>query len=130
MPRLLLIAGIGTYKPAFIVTSGWLATDPESTFFSMGVCKAAQQNIVHNLHGQMTGKGVHCALAMVNGRVHPNSNMTNPENIAERCWELYSTRGNGSMDLATVINENDDAGAFDAGLATIQQWNIDHSFEM
>jgi hypothetical protein len=37
----------------------------------MGVCKAAQQNIILNLHEQLKPRGVHCALAMVNGFVRP-----------------------------------------------------------
>lgn len=97
----------------------------------MGVCKAAQQNIVQNLHDQLSGRGVHCALAMVNGFVHTDSDVTNPVNIADRCWELYTSQGNGQMALATQINEYeyDDDDDTD-GLAYIRQWNLDHPFEM
>lgn len=132
VPRLLVIAGNKPYKPAFLVTSGWLATEPEPTYFAMGVCKAAQQNIILNLHSQLKDRGVHCALAMVNGFVRPDSNATNPEHIANECWHLYSTQGNGRMDIDTHINENedDDAAADEEGLGYIRQWNQDHPFEM
>jgi hypothetical protein len=113
IPRLLLIAGDRCYKPAFLVTSGWLAHNPEPYYFAMGVCKAAQQNMIHNLHDQMKSKGVHCALAMVNGVVHPNSDATNPANIADHCWELYNSRGSGNMNIETDIphegEDNDEA---------------------
>lgn len=106
MPRLLWIAGEGCYKPAFLVTSGWLAHDPEPHYFAMGVCKAAQQNIVRNLHDQTQSKGVHCALVMVNGFVHPDSDATNPVNIADKCWELYNGQGRGKMELETEIKQD------------------------
>jgi hypothetical protein len=110
IPRLLFIAGDRYYKPAFLVTSGWLAYCPEPYYFAMGVCKAAQQNMIHNLHDQMQGRGVHCALAMVNGLVHPDSDATNPANIADRCWELYDGRGSERMELETEIKENGEGG--------------------
>lgn len=127
IPRLLVIAGNKPYKPAFFVTSGWLAMHPEPDFFAMGVCKAAQRNIIQNLHGQLTNRGVHCALVMVNGSVHSDSDATNPANVAEQCWELYTTQGNDHMDLETQINQN---GADSDGLGFVRQWNLDHPFEM
>jgi hypothetical protein len=108
IPRLLLLAGDGYYKPALPVTSGWLAHDPEPHHFAMGVCKAAQQNIIRNLHDQMQGRGVHCALAMVNGFVHPDSDATNPANIADKCWGLYNSQGRGNMELETEIEEDEE----------------------
>lgn len=128
IPRLLVIAGNRPYKPAFLVTSGWLAMEPEPAFFAMGVCKAAQQNIIHNLHDQLKNRGVHCALAMVNGSVSPDSDATNPSHIAEQCWELYSTQGNGRMDLEMQITEDRDNDS--DGLQYIRQWNLDHPSEM
>lgn len=101
---------------------------PEPNFFAMGVCKAAQQNIIHSLHDQLSNRGVHCALAMVNGFVHAEADSTNPGNIAEECWDLYSSRGNGRMDLETQINEDGDMDS--DGLESIRQWNSDHPFEM
>lgn len=129
IPRLLFIAGTKPYKPAFIVTSGWLASVPEPAYFAMGVCKAAQQNIILNLHEQLTPRGVHCALAMVNGFVRPESYATNPANIADQCWDLYSSQGHGRMELETQINEHENDDGAD-GLADIRQWNLDHPFEM
>jgi hypothetical protein len=126
----LLIAGHKPYKPAFLVTSGWLASEPEPTYFAMGVCKAAQQNIIRNLHDQLTNRGVHCALAMVNGVVHPKADATNPANIAEQCWDLYNSQGNGKMDLEVDINENEDKDKDEDGLNSIRQWNQDHPFEI
>lgn len=105
IPRLLLLAGDRYYKPALLVTSGWLAYHPEPFYFAMGVCKAAQQNIIRNLHDQMQSRGVHCALAMVNGLVHPDSDATNPTHIADRCWELYNSRGSGKMELEAEIKQ-------------------------
>jgi len=83
----------------------------------MGVCKAAQQNIIRNLHDQMQSRGVHCALAMVNGLVHPDSDATNPANIADKCWELYNGQGRGKMELETEIQQDggeDEDGEEDA----------------
>jgi hypothetical protein len=134
IPRLLLIAGSRPYKPALLVTSGWLASEPEPNYFAMGVCKAAQQNIIRNLHDQLKNRGVHCALAMVNGFVHPDSEITNPTNIAEQCWELYSTQGNGHMDLEIEINDHEDVDEdrdeTEDGLQFIRRWNLDHPFEI
>ena len=131
VPRLLLIAGTKPYKPAFLVTSGWLASEPEPAHFAMGVCKAAQQNIILNLHEQLTPRGVHCALAMVNGFVGPDSDATNPTNIANQCWDLYISQGHGRMELETQINEHEKENDNEEdGMAYIRQWNLDHPFEM
>lgn len=80
-------------------------------------------------HEQLTHRGVHCALAMVNGFVGPDSDATNPTNIANQCWDLYISQGHGRMELETQINEREDEDDED-GLAYIRQWNLDHPFEM
>jgi len=104
IPLLLQVAGRGPEKPALLVTSGWLAMAPEPNYFALGVCKSAQQNVITTLHNQMRPQGVHCALVMVNGHVHPDHDATSPSNIAEESWKLYNSQGNGDMDVDTHIN--------------------------
>lgn len=106
MPKLLQIAHDKTYKPALIVTSGWLANAPEPNYFALGVCKSAQQNIVHSLNDQLRSRGVHCGLVMVDDTVTCEAWNTNPTNIAEECWQLYDSQGNGKMELETHIRED------------------------
>jgi len=130
IPRLLLLANDRCYKPAFLVTSGWLAREPEPYFFAMGICKAAQQNMIRNLHDQMQSKGVHCALAMVNGLVHPNSDATNPAHIADHCWQLYNSRGGGNMDLQTEIQqegEQEDGGQKNGDEEEDAEWEVENA---
>lgn len=106
MPQLLQLAGRREYKPALLVTSGWLAHAPEPNYFALGVCKSAQQNVIVSLHNQLRPRGVHCALVMVNNYVSEHANETNPSNIAEESWRLYC-QGGDSMQLETNIDETD-----------------------
>ncbi|KAM0719255.1 hypothetical protein Q7P37_005160 [Cladosporium fusiforme] len=110
IPQLLRIAGKDGHKPAFLVTSGWLASAPLPNYFSLGVCKSAQQNIVHSLHDQLRPRGVHCALVMVDDVVSNEARHTNPANIAEESWRLYYSQGYGNMDLETHIQEEGGPG--------------------
>lgn len=106
VPRLLQIANLGgSYKPAILVTSGWLANEPEPNYFALGVCKSAQQNVVLILNNQLRHSGVHCAVVMVNGYVRPDAECTNPVNIAEESWRLYNSQGNGHMEFETAITQ-------------------------
>lgn len=107
IPRLLRLTGLSEYRPALLVTSGWLAHAPEPNYFALGVCKSAQQNVILSLHNQVRARGVHCGLVMVNSSVSAEAINTNPTNIAEESWKLYSTQGNGHMDVETNINEED-----------------------
>lgn len=110
IPQLLKIAGKKDHKPALLVTSGWLASAPQPNHFSLGVCKSAQQNIVHNLNDQLRPRGVHCGLVMVDDTVSSEARNTNPANIAEQSWKLYESQGNGHMELETHIKQDDSHG--------------------
>jgi hypothetical protein len=65
------------------------------------------------LNNQMRPKGVHCALVMVNGHVHPDHSATSPANIAEESWKLYVSQGDGNMDVDTHINATAGDDEFD-----------------
>lgn len=65
----------------------------------------------------------------MNGFVGPDSDATNPTNIANQCWDLYISQGHGRMDLETQINERGSEND-ENDLAYIRQWNLDHPFEM
>lgn len=50
--------------------------------------KSAQRALVLSLHAKF-GEEVHVALLSVGGVVDPKKKVLSPENIAERCWELF-----------------------------------------
>lgn len=50
--------------------------------------KSAQRALVLSLHAKF-GTDVHVALLSVGGVVAPDKKNLSPENIADKCWELY-----------------------------------------
>ena len=78
-------------KPSLLVTAGGLHSFPLPPFFSLGVAKAAQINLLECL-GLIYGKqGVHVAAVDVGGIVKSpeEDGEMNPVNIARVIWEVY-----------------------------------------
>lgn len=125
IPKLLNLAGRAGHKPALLVTSGWLAHAPEPNYFALGVCKSAQQNAVLALHNQVHARGVHCGLVMVNGHVTAEAVDTNPANISEESWKLYSSQGNRHMDMETNIGEEEGVWHRQRSQQRVAEW-VDH----
>lgn len=50
--------------------------------------KSAQRALVLSLNNKF-GKDVHIALLSVGGIVSPDAKNLNPENIADKAWQLY-----------------------------------------
>jgi hypothetical protein len=69
----------------------------------------------------MRPQGVHFALVMVNGHVHPDHDTTNPSNIADESWKLYVSQGNGDMNVDTHIHATVADDQFDFDLLFVQQ---------
>lgn len=55
---------------------------------SLSMVKSAQRALVLSLHAKF-GEDVHVALLGVGGVVDPKKKVLSPENIAERCYQLY-----------------------------------------
>jgi len=91
-PRLVKAAEGKDSRPAFLVTSGLLHKDPAPKMFSLAAGKAGQFNLVHSLHKEFEPKGVHTALIVVGGTVKDEAKVTNPRNIAEEAWKLFSQK--------------------------------------
>jgi short-subunit dehydrogenase len=105
MPQLLnTAASNANTTPSFLVTSGMLAKDPFPAMFSLAACKAGQYNLVTSLHKEFEPKGVHCALIVIAGTVSPESKVTNPRNIAENAWTMFS-QPKGMGDLEIVLTD-------------------------
>jgi NAD(P)-dependent dehydrogenase (short-subunit alcohol dehydrogenase family) len=75
-------------SPSFFVTSTTLLyKEPVSDLVSLSMVKSAQRALVLSL--QEKYKNVHFALLSVGGVVSPDAKNLSPENIAQKCWELY-----------------------------------------
>jgi hypothetical protein len=81
-----------------------LAKDPFPAMFSLATCKAGQYSLVTSLHKEFEPKGVHCALIVIAGTVSEESKVTNPRNIAEKTWAMFS-QSKGRGDLEVVLTD-------------------------
>ena len=77
--------------PALFVTSGAIIHQPFAPVFSLSMAKAAQANLAKLLADQNKDV-VHVALVTVGGVVTPEEKVNNPENIANKFWELYEQK--------------------------------------
>ena len=76
-------------SPSLIVTStNQLWKEPLPDLVSLSMVKSAQRALVLSLHAKV-GTEVHVALLSVGGIVAPEKKNLSPENIADKCWELY-----------------------------------------
>ncbi|KAK5111868.1 hypothetical protein LTR62_004600 [Meristemomyces frigidus] len=76
-------------SPSFFVTSTTLLyKEPVPQLVSLSMTKSAQRALVLSLHA-IYGKEIHVALLSVGGVVSPKAKNLSPENIADRCWQLY-----------------------------------------
>ena len=79
----------GGDSPSFFVTSTTqLYKEPVPDLVSLSMVKSAQRALVLSMHAKL-GKDVHIALLSVGGIVSPEAKNLSPENIANKCWELY-----------------------------------------
>ncbi|RKL43260.1 hypothetical protein BFJ72_g4673 [Fusarium proliferatum] len=100
MPHLLDLAEMKPYfKPAFIVTSSMLPVEPMPDLFALSLAKAAQRNLVKSLSMTYGPHGVHIGVINVAGFVSPEDKVTNPNNIAQKTWEWFDTRGNAPFEV-------------------------------
>ena len=75
--------------PSFFVTSTTLLyKEPAPDLVSLSMVKSAQRALVLSLHAKF-GQDVHIGLVSVGGVVSPDAKNLNPENIAEKAYELY-----------------------------------------
>lgn len=82
-------AEIEDSAPSFFVTSTTqLYKEPHPQLLSLSMTKSAQRSLVLSLHAKF-GADVHVALLGVGGVVSPEAKNLNPENIADKAWELY-----------------------------------------
>ena len=76
-------------SPSFFVTSTTqLYLQPVPDLVSLSMVKSAQRALVLSLAAKF-GSDVHIALLKVGGVVSPEAKNLSPENIANKCWELY-----------------------------------------
>ncbi|KAF4960446.1 hypothetical protein FGADI_936 [Fusarium gaditjirri] len=100
MPQLLDLAEMKPYfKPAFIVTSSTLPAQPMPDLFALSLAKAAQRNLVQSLSMAYGSHGVHVGVINVAGFVSPEEKETNPDNISQKTWEWFDTRGNAPFEV-------------------------------
>ena len=80
-------------KPSLLVTSGGLHAYPLPPFFSLGVAKAAQMNLLECLALVYGRLGVHVAAVDVGGIVRSpeEDEVVNPVNVAREVWRVYET---------------------------------------
>jgi len=76
-------------SPSLIVTSTTqLYKEPVPFLVTLSMVKSAQRALVLSLHAYY-GKEVHIGLLSVGGIVSPEAKNLNPDNIADKAWQLY-----------------------------------------
>ncbi len=79
-----------------LLTGGGFALYPDPNFGSMGVGKAGIRNLSHSLSKALEGTGVFVGTVTVCGIVNASNPVHNPQNIANKFWEIYSSGKNGA----------------------------------
>ncbi|PVI03468.1 NAD(P)-binding protein, partial [Periconia macrospinosa] len=84
-------------KPALLVTNSHLPFSPLPFLLSLSLSKAAQRNLVHNLHLAFRDKGVHVGLVSVHGVVGEDKakGEISAGEVAEKAWGFWSEGGKG-----------------------------------
>ncbi|KAK5714846.1 hypothetical protein LTR17_016956 [Elasticomyces elasticus] len=72
----------------FVTSTTQLYKEPVPQLVSLSMVKSAQRALVLSLHA-LYGKDVHIGLLSVGGVLKPEKKNLSPENIADKCWELY-----------------------------------------
>ena len=85
---LLRKAGTDTSPSFFVTSTTLLYKEPVPDLVSLSMVKSAQRALVLSLYAKY-GEDVHVALLSVGGVVSPEAKNLSPENIADKCWELY-----------------------------------------
>ena len=86
-----------------------LAKDPFPAMFSLAASKAGQYSLVTSLHKEYEPRGVHCGLIIIGGTVSDDSKITNPRNIAEEAWKMFSQlSGKGELEVMLADPEYSD----------------------
>lgn len=79
-----------------LLTGGGFALYPDPNFGSLGVGKAGIRNLSHSLSKALDGTGIYVGTVTVCGIVNASNPVHNPENIAGKFWEIYTSRKNGT----------------------------------
>lgn len=79
-----------------LLTGGGFALYPDPNFGSLGVGKAGIRNLNLSLAKALEGSGLYSGTVTVCGIVNASNPVHNPENIAAKFWEIYTSRKNGT----------------------------------
>ncbi len=79
-----------------LLTGGGFALYPDPNFGSLGVGKAGIRNLSHSLSKALDGSGVSVGTVTVCGIVNASNPVHNPENIANKFWEIYTSGKTGT----------------------------------
>jgi hypothetical protein len=72
----------------FVISTSLLWKEPNYDLFSLSMAKSAQRALVLSLHHYF-GEDIHIALLGIGGVVEPGKKNLNPDNIAQKAWELH-----------------------------------------
>jgi short-subunit dehydrogenase len=76
-------------KGSILVTGGGFALYPSADFASLSIGKAALRSLTFSLAEALKPKGVFVGTVMIKGMVSPEAEIHNPDNIAEKFYQLY-----------------------------------------
>jgi len=89
LPHLTAAAGKSDTHPSLLFTNSGLWDRPIADFASLSLQKAAQYNMLLSYKQQVEPKGVHVAGVNIGGLVSDEDPVLNPNNIAQKLFELY-----------------------------------------
>ncbi|KAI9664054.1 MAG: hypothetical protein M1821_007545 [Bathelium mastoideum] len=81
--------------PSFLLSGGYIATDPREIVFALSMQKAMQHNLMKSMWRVQKGReekgeaAVHVAIANIGGRVADEEPVRTAANIAKINWEIY-----------------------------------------
>lgn len=82
-----------------LLTGGGSAINPSPEMASISLGKAGLRNLAIQLNQVLKSQNVFVGIVNVNGMIDPSSKTHNPKIIAEKFWEMFSTKSSFEMNV-------------------------------
>ncbi len=79
-------------KGAVLLTGGGTATYPNPAMGTISLGKAGIRNLAYQLHAVLKPEGVYVGTLTIGGWIHGGSETHSPEILAEKFWEMYTSK--------------------------------------
>ncbi len=87
-----LLSDLKETNGAIFLTGGGLAYNPSAEMASISLGKAGIRNLAYQLHQSLHKENVFVGIVTINGIIQKESETHNPTKIADKFWEMFTSR--------------------------------------